>query len=128
VAIDPLQDVAHGEVLCGGGMQERGEQRAGTLGPVMLTTALPVQSAGADHRVGGDDGRIPIGSSGERRPTNALDARWAIHFSARVVEKRPPFTAARRCGGPHDIGLRRGRDNRTVGQQNIGDDQGRRLS
>jgi hypothetical protein len=66
VPIDPLQDVAHGELLRGGGMEERGEQRAGPLGPVMLAGALPTQPAGADHGLSRDDGRVPIGGGGER--------------------------------------------------------------
>ena len=36
------------------------------LGPVMLAGALPAQPAGADHGLSGDDGRVPIGSGGER--------------------------------------------------------------
>lgn len=64
--IDPLQDIAHGELLRGGGVKERGEQRAGPLGPVLLAGALPAQAAGADHCLSRDDGSVPIGGAGER--------------------------------------------------------------
>ncbi len=127
MAIDPLQDVPHGELLRRGGMEQGREQRASTFGPVMLAGALPAEPAGADHRVGRHDCRIPITSSRQRRPTDALDARWAFHLAARVVEERPTFDAPRRCSRPHDVGLGRGRDDRSVREQNIGYDQGRCL-
>ena len=127
MAIDPLQDIPHGELLRGGGMDQRREQRAGAFGPVLLAAARPAQPAGPDHRVRRHDRCVPITSRRQRRPTDALDARWAFHLSARVVEERPTFDATRRCGRPHHVGLRRGRDDRPFGEQNIGDDQGRCL-
>ena len=42
VPIDPLEDVAHGELFGGGGVEQRGEQRAGSLGPVMLPGGCPL--------------------------------------------------------------------------------------
>jgi len=82
----------------------------------------------ADHRISGDHRRVPIGSVRQWRPTDALDTRWTFHFAARVVEERPPFAGTRRRGRPHHVGFRGGRDNRTLGQQNIGYDQGGCLS
>ena len=95
-------------------MEQCREQRAGAFGPVMFAGTLPAQPAGTDHRVCRHDRRVPFTSRRQRRPTDALDARWAFHLATWVVEERPTFDATRRCGRLHHVGLRRGRDDRPV--------------
>ena len=113
VAVDPPQNVFHRKLLPSGGMEEGREERCRTFGPVVLSDTRPVQAAGADHRVGGDDGRVPSRGGRQRRPADTLDTAWTGDLTARVEEKGPTVAAARGCGGTHDIGLGRGRDNRT---------------
>ena len=127
VAINPPENVPHGNIFLGGGVEERGEQRAGTFGPVLVAGARTAQPAGTDHGVRCHHCRVPIRRGRERRPADALDTGRTFHLAARIVEKRPPVAVARRCRRPHDIGLGRRRNDRALRGQNIGDDQGRCL-
>ena len=127
VAVDPSEEVPHTQLLRGGGVQKDGQQRSGTLGPVVLARPQALMSAGSDHGVRRRDRRVPIRRAVQWRPPDPFHSLRALDFSAGVVEKRPTLAAARGGSGAQNIRLGRRRHHRSVGEQDIGDDQGRCL-
>ena len=111
-----------------GGVEERGEERFGALGPMTLVRRPGSGSGALGHRVGGQQRVVPGRGGRDRGPVQAAHAIGHLGDLSGGV-KPPDLTdlATRAHGAFHHLGLGRGAQQRARGAEDRRDDHRGRL-
>ncbi len=129
VTVHPAEDGAHVCSLEGCGMQQRGEQGLGTLGPVVPRSGGAAVGRADDHQGAcRRQCRAPRGACGQRRPPQPMHAGAVGHGAGGVEQVAVADAPASGGGGVEHVRFRRRGDNGAVGTQDVRNDQRRRLS